>query len=924
MIPAVARCPSLSTRLLSSAAVALPVAARLLKTTSKAEARKAASKAAVTPGALSRRPITLDAARTGPKAVDKEKETIVKLLYNIGSRKEVEQYLRYFSSVESQKFAVIKVGGAVLTDDLDTLASSLSFLHRLGLFPIVVHGAGPQLNDILDRAGIEAKYIDGIRVTDPQTLEIARKVFQEENLKLVEALEKLGTRARPLNGGVFVADFLDREKYDYVGKIVHVNKEIVESSVRAGCLPILTSLAETPQGQILNVNADVAAGELARVLEPLKIVYLNEKGGLFHGKTGKKIDVINLDEEYEALLKEDWVRYGTKLKIVEIHDLLMHLPRTSSVSIISAEHLHKELFTHSGAGTLVRRGYKINTHTDLKKIDVDRLRTLLQSEDADVSDGAKSVAQYLAALATAAAPESGTTVRIYADEAYEVFAVVKQTEGGHPFLEKFVCSKTAQLNNVNENLYQAITKDFPTLVWTADHEDENRGWWFERADGSYTAGGTLLFWKGISTMAEVETVVKEFDARAKKAAVLGGKATVPSGTRAFSTLAAGTSRGGPSGVLAASGLSQARLRSSASLLSASSRRAFSTSPKKDNPLRIGLVGARGYTGQELIQLIDHHPHLELAYVSSRELAGQRCTHYRSAPVEYVNIKPQAIHTYDDVDCWVMALPNGVCAPWVQDVVAGGGKRDPSVPHPLILDLSADYRFTDEWVYGLPELKGREQIRTARLISNPGCYATGQQMAVAPLVPYLSAAPHLFGVSGYSGAGTTPSPKNDVNNLKDNLIPYALTDHLHEREVTRHLGAQVFFTPHVASWFQGIAITASIPLSKTFTDADVHSLFAERFEGEKLVKVLPLGEVPEVRHISGRHHVELGGFKVSKDGKRVVVCATIDNLLKGAATQAMQNINLALGFHELDGILLAPEEEKAHPHGVPPPKPSGGI
>lgn len=121
-------------------------------------------------------------------------------------------------------------------------------------------------------------------------------MFQDENLKLVEALEKLGTRARPINGGVFTADYLDKEKYQFVGKITHVNKELVESSIRSGALPILTSLADTPSGQILNVNADVAAGELARVLEPLKVVYLNEKGGLFHGETKKKIDVINLDE----------------------------------------------------------------------------------------------------------------------------------------------------------------------------------------------------------------------------------------------------------------------------------------------------------------------------------------------------------------------------------------------------------------------------------------------------------------------------------------------------------------------------------------------------------------------------------------------------------------------------------------------------
>jgi N-acetyl-gamma-glutamyl-phosphate reductase/acetylglutamate kinase len=109
-------------------------------------------------------------------------------------------------------------------------------------------------------------------------------------------LERLGTRARPITSGVFTADYLDREKYGLVGKITKVDKRPLEASIRATALPILTSLAETPDGQILNVNADIAAGELAKELEPLKIVFLNEKGGLFHGVSGEKLDVINLDE----------------------------------------------------------------------------------------------------------------------------------------------------------------------------------------------------------------------------------------------------------------------------------------------------------------------------------------------------------------------------------------------------------------------------------------------------------------------------------------------------------------------------------------------------------------------------------------------------------------------------------------------------
>ena len=106
----------------------------------------------------------------------------------------------------------------------------------------------------------------------------------------------MGTRARPITSVVFTADFLDKDKYGLVGKITRIDKRPLEASIRAGALPILTSLAESDSGQILNVNADIAAGELAKELEPLKIVFLNEKGGLFHGVSGEKLDVINLDE----------------------------------------------------------------------------------------------------------------------------------------------------------------------------------------------------------------------------------------------------------------------------------------------------------------------------------------------------------------------------------------------------------------------------------------------------------------------------------------------------------------------------------------------------------------------------------------------------------------------------------------------------
>ncbi|KAG8919082.1 hypothetical protein FRC01_001489 [Tulasnella sp. 417] len=399
-----------------------------------------------------------------------------------------------------------QIGGMPMPtqDQLDDLALSLSFLYRVGLYPVVLHGAGPQLNEILEAEGVTPDYISGIRITDAKALQIARRVFAEENLRLVTALEKLGTRARPIVTGVFTADYLDREKYGLVGRITRVDKRPIEAAITAGALPILTSLAWSNEGQLLNVNADVAAGELAKELEPLKIVYLNDKGGLYHGVTGQKLDVINMDEEYDSLMKESWVKYGTKLRLREIKELLDHLPRTSSVAIISANSLQKELFTDSGAGTLIRRGYKLFKHSSIDAVGPDRLRQVIHDRDPEVISGNQSVAGVLNDL-------KQTPYTIYGDEPFEVVAIVSHPEGEVPIMTKLLPSRNGILNNVVDNVFQAIKKDHRKLFWTARADNENRAWHFERADGSFTRAGRSLFWYGIQDVKEVEAVIKSFE-----------------------------------------------------------------------------------------------------------------------------------------------------------------------------------------------------------------------------------------------------------------------------------------------------------------------------------------------------------------------------------------------------------------------------
>jgi N-acetyl-gamma-glutamyl-phosphate reductase len=308
---------------------------------------------------------------------------------------------------------------------------------------------------------------------------------------------------------------------------------------------------------------------------------------------------------------------------------------------------------------------------------------------------------------------------------------------------------------------------------------------------------------------------------------------------------------------------------------------------------VGIVGARGHTGAELVKLIAAHPQLALGFVSSRELAGQRVADTYpevAGDLAFENLDADAVAA-KGVDAVILALPNGLAAPFVAALEA-------AKPDTVIVDLSADYRFEGSWYYGLPELT-RGNYNGEKHISNPGCYATAMQLAIHPLLELLAGPPQCFGVSGYSGAGTTPSDKNNPELLADNLMPYALTNHVHEREVSAHLRVPVEFMPHVAPHFRGITMTVNIWLNQAQTREQIAARFTDAYAGEPLIEVVD--EAPWVSRIAGRHGVQVGGFTVAPGGKRVVVVATLDNLLKGAATQAMQNLNLALGIDELTSI-----------------------
>ena len=393
--------------------------------------------------------------------------------------------------------------------------------------------------------------------------------------------------------------------------------------------------------------------------------------------------VCELLQEYNDLMKQPWVKYGTKLKLREIKELLDHLPRSSSVAIISPDSLQKELFTDSGAGTLIRRGYKLFRHDSIDSLGADRLRQVIRDRDPDVLAEHQGVTEVLNNL-------KKTPYTLYGDEPLDVVAIVSHPDGEIPVMTKLLASRNGVLNNVVDNVFNAVRRDHRRLFWTAHADDENRAWHFERADGSFTRSGRTLFWYGIQNVSEVERVVREFEVNGRidrsylpvgPSASPHRPSASPNGTRPFSTLARhmlGFTRG----------------------YATVARPAASEEPK-----RLALIGARGYTGQALTSLLSGHPFLNLTHVSSRQLAGYPLEGYTKSRITYSNLSVEDVQRMEkngEVDAWVLALPNGATKPFVDAIDRGERERMGGIGQgSVVVDLGADYRFERGWAYGLP-------------------------------------------------------------------------------------------------------------------------------------------------------------------------------------------------------------------------------
>jgi acetylglutamate kinase len=255
---------------------------------------------------------------------------------------------------------------------------------------------------------------------------------------------------------------------------------------------VIASLGETDHGQILNVNADFAANELVQVLQPYKIVFLTGTGGLLDGE-GKVIDSINLSTEYDHLMAQPWLHSGMRLKVEQIKDLLDQLPLTSSVSITRPSELAKELFTHKGSGTLVRRGEKVVRYTSWDQLDRERLRGLIES-----SFGRRMVADYF---------DRTTPQCVYVSENYRA-AVILVDVDGTTYLDKFAVLDDAQGEGLGRAVWQVMRDENPRLFWRSRHGNLVNPFYYAESDGCYKQEKWKVFWYGIYAFGDIERCVE--------------------------------------------------------------------------------------------------------------------------------------------------------------------------------------------------------------------------------------------------------------------------------------------------------------------------------------------------------------------------------------------------------------------------------
>jgi N-acetyl-gamma-glutamyl-phosphate reductase len=323
--------------------------------------------------------------------------------------------------------------------------------------------------------------------------------------------------------------------------------------------------------------------------------------------------------------------------------------------------------------------------------------------------------------------------------------------------------------------------------------------------------------------------------------------------------------------------------------------------------KTGIIGASGYTGYELIKLLKGHSKISLKVLNSKSYDGKQVSELYP---EYSGEEVFTNYSIDQInkmklDCVFLCIPHTTAL----DIV-------PNLKCKKIIDLSADYRFkkTSDYesvydvkhldesgnkkaVYGLPELF-KEKISKAKIVANPGCYPTVCLLSAFPIQKLAKNI--IFDCkTGWSGAGKKSKFAKDHSTIKENIIAYNLVSHRHKPEMEQFLKAKISFTPHVIDAFQGMMCTAHVILKKPMKKEEIIKLFENQYKDESFIKIIK-EKIPEIKDVAGTNYCHIGGFEID-DNNQLVIVSVIDNLLKGASGQAVQNMNLMFKFDETEGL-----------------------
>ena len=416
------------------------------------------------------------------------KETILKLLSGMSSEKEIRKYLERFSS-DDFRFAVIKVGGAVIQNDLENLVSSISFLHEVGLKPIIVHGGGPSLSSELKAKEIEFSFLDGQRITTSEVLDIAHSVFTSESKKITNALEKKNVTSKAFYDDAFVCEIKDN-KLGFVGEVCEINIASIKKSIDDGEIPILSPIGRTIEGQLVNINADNATLAISEKILPDKVIFLSELGGILD-QNNVLISNINLKDDYEYLMSKDWLYSGMKHKLKQINNLLNLLPKNSSVSITKPLNLTRELFTDAGSGTLVKLGHKINKFESVSLDQSSKIQSILEKSfkgrlNKNFFDGNKKY--YLSSCDRA--------------------VIVMRYEEKAAYMDKFAVMSDARGEGLGKAIMKKMMLDHPKIFWRSRPNNNINSYYKNACDGFQKHSEWNIYWIGIEDLDELSGCIR--------------------------------------------------------------------------------------------------------------------------------------------------------------------------------------------------------------------------------------------------------------------------------------------------------------------------------------------------------------------------------------------------------------------------------